>query len=521
MLKRILYWVLRLIEVLVDALQAFSMRNSSNKFLEGAYAPIEKELDAINLPVDGVIPPELHGEFVRNGPNPKYVPKGGYHWFDGDGMLHGVRMSRHGVNYVNRFVRTERFEVEAAAGRVVYPRLGQWRGVLGLFKVLLYRALQWCGAVRREHGDGTANTAVAFHDGRLLALVENDHPYALRILSDGAFETLGRYSYHGKLSHPFTAHPKVDGVTGELLFFGYQLDKKPYCQYTVVDAAGELQSTLDIGLTVPVMMHDFAITEHYSLFMNFPLEFRPQEMVRSGTVWHFNRQSTSQIGVVPRHAKDLSEMRWFEFKPCYGFHSINAWEEGDEIVLLFCRSDSIKLDHLGTEKDAVGLLEEERPYPHEFRMNLKTGECSESRLVDIAGEFPVVDWSLLGRRTEVCFMGTMACDSTSMPSFDGVVKLDISTRGTASVLGQIKYGEHKFGGECQFVGARGGAEGEGYLMTFVTDEQTLSSEFWVLDATTMDSNPIAVVKLPQRVPYGFHGIFVEEEKILNQREALE
>src|SRR5213596_370957 len=131
--------------------------------LEGNFAPVREEVTADNLKVIGKLPKELNGLFVRNGPNPQFEPKGAYHWFDGDGMLHGVRLKDGKASYRNRYIRTDGWTEENRAGKALYT------GMLGLpdFKKI---------AQTGEPGKNTANTALVWHNGKLLALWEGGAP---------------------------------------------------------------------------------------------------------------------------------------------------------------------------------------------------------------------------------------------------------------------------------------------------------------------------------------------------------
>lgn len=337
-----------------------------------------------------------------------------------------------------------------------------------------------------------------------MALVENDKPLAIRIFNDGRLEEIGKLDYDGKLKHPFTAHPKNDPITNEMMFFGYSLRKKPYVQYSVASAEGKLLRTTDIGVNRPTMMHDFAITENYSIFMDHPLEFDGKRIASGKFAFIFHEDAPSRIGVIPRHSNSKDDMKWFEFKTGYVFHTATAWEEGNEIVMICCRSEAIQLDDVVNTKF--------KPYLYEYRMNLETGVSSERNIHEtpIACEFPTINPSVLGRKTRYCY-----CAELEGTGFSKCAKTDLET---GNIVGQISFGEGRSGGECVFVPkVNNQEEDDGYLLTFVYDEATNGSTLWVMDAKTMAEEPIAIVELPQRVPYGFHGIYVSEEKIKNQK----
>eukprot|EP01095_Lingulamoeba_sp_RSL-Kostka_P016220 TRINITY_DN785_c0_g2_i1.p1 TRINITY_DN785_c0_g2~~TRINITY_DN785_c0_g2_i1.p1 ORF type:complete len:560 (+),score=206.38 TRINITY_DN785_c0_g2_i1:97-1776(+) len=541
---------------LLDKVQAIFYGNKGNVFLENNFAPVDKERFDKGLEVKGEIPESIRGEFVRNGPNPQNIPSGGYHWFDGAGMINGVMFNDDGtVNYVNRMVRNYRYELEKKRGNAEIPRLGEMKGILGLLKLIVYQAKLKLGIIEKVGGNGSANTSVVFNDGNLLCLVENDTPFGMKILMDGAFEEIGRklYECNGEVNDfPFSAHPKADLRTGELISFGYSLQEAPFLKYYLINNEGNMDICLDIPLDVPVVMHDMAITENYSIFLDFPVEFHPEQIVKSGYPIVFVERK-SRFGVTPRYSENSKALEWFEFEPGYAFHVLNSWEEGDEIVVVACRSRKLQFSHISNSLHD----ESSSPFLYEFRINLETKTTSERRLYPYSNnnefsncveeeennnnnnhkennykhalkcEFPVIHPYYLGRKNNYGYVATISHEREE-PLFDGVVKIDM-TDEEYKIIGQIKFGKNKFGGECQFIPRNINQlhnnqaqfdeleEDDGYLITFVYDEDTDSSSVWIMDAQSFDPEPLAVITLHQRVPYGFHGIFVSSHQILNQK----
>jgi carotenoid cleavage dioxygenase-like enzyme len=468
---------------------------------------------------------------VRNGPNPQFKEAvyETYHWFDGDGMLHGVRFEEDGsVSYVNRWVETERWKEEKAFGEPVHPRLGSIREPLGLLKMVVGGVLSAVGLRPKLRGRGTANTALVYHDGRLMALVESDAPEVIKL---PYLETLGRHDYEGKLNHPFTAHPKVDPVTGELMFFGYRFDKKPYVSYSLVDREGRLVSTLGLNsIEVPVMMHDFACSENFSVIMELPFTFRIERALQGEPPFQFEPQRNSRFALIPRHATRESQIVWFTAKPCFVFHTVNCWEEGDEVVLLACRSEATSSLGLspssedGEEEEEEGVVLKGQQQQdskratklYEWRFHLKSLAVKERVLDDLRVEFPVINESLLGRKTRYAYAAHFT--PSERPLMDAVVKYDLlnSSGGTSAKI--LRYGEHKFGGECVFVPRQptAGGEDDGYLLTFVFDESSNESELWVMDAREF-GKVLTKIHIPRRVPYGFHGKWISNPQILTQK----
>ncbi|MBD2343824.1 carotenoid oxygenase family protein [Anabaena subtropica] len=450
-----------------------------NPYLDGNFAPVHEEITTDTLKVIGELPPDLSGMFVRNGPNPQWTPIGQYHWFDGDGMLHGVRIRNGKATYCNRYIRTQGWQIEHEAGKAV------WSGLMEAPQPEL-------------PSKNTANTALIWHAGQLLALWEGGAPHAIQVPE---LATIGEHTYNHKLSSAFTAHPKVDPVTGEMMFFGYSF-APPYLQYSVVSAGGELVRTVPIDLQTGVMMHDFAITANYTIFMDLPLTFSVERMQRGESALMFESDRSSRFGIVPRHG-DNSHVRWFETPSCYIFHTLNAYEEQDELVLIACRMSSTTV--LGSNNSDSNA---DIPRLHRWRFNLNTGQVHEEMLDDVPAEFPRVNENLLGRPTQYGYAGKMS--KGLLPLFDGIIKYDLHNGKSQT----HEYGQGRYGGEAVFV-ARPGAKSEddGWLVTYVYDHAEESSELFVVNAQDVNSEPVARVLLPQRVPYGFHGAWVSEEQL--------
>jgi carotenoid cleavage dioxygenase len=480
----------------------------TSPFLEGNFAPVREEVTAEDLPVIGELPEGLEGMFVRNGPNPQFDVIKNYHWFGGDGMLHGVRIKDGRVSYRNRYVQTEAYKREKAAGRAL------WGSGLG--------EPEFDNPNGPSRGN-TGNTALVWHDGRLFALWEAGDPHHIKL---PGLETLGTYNYNGRLLHAFTAHPKVDERTGEMLFFGYNMmgfdlarqgAKVPYLQYSVVSPEGEIVLTTPIDLPRGVMMHDFAVTEHYSIFMDLPLVFDMQRAMRGESPLYFNKDLPARFGILPRHATG-DQVRWFEAPPCYVFHTLNAFEQGDEVVLDACRMKDVDLGALDssiapTPEDRRLVREDGNQTLYRWRFNLRTGALKEEALDDQTSDFPRVNDSLIAYPARYGYTARFEAGN-GMPESDAIIKYDLHT-GRHWVH---YHGKGRYGGEGVFVPRPGAtAEDDGFVVTYVYDHNTGGSEFVVINAQDMEAPPVARVPLPQRVPYGFHGAWISEQRIQAQK----
>ncbi len=458
-----------------------------NPFLNGNYRPVFEEVDATDLKILGSLPAELQGMFVRNGPNPQFPPKGNYHWFDGDGMLHGVLIRDGKASYRNRWVRTSGFEAEANAGKAIWGGLSEPPDM----KLVAQGLPPFKNA---------ANTSVVWHDGKLLALWEGGDPHVISVPELG---TIGPIDFDGKLKHAFTAHPKIDPVTGEMFCFGYQ-PVPPFVSYSVIDVDGTIRSTSGIDVPQPVMMHDFAITERYAIFMDLPATFNWVRMLAGGPFLSFQPERPSRFGVLPRDG-DTSQIRWFESPACYVFHTLNAFEEGDEVVLIGCRYERFPGSLGMGGPQAGGALESpnddaETPRLYEWRFNMVTGETTESTIDDIPAEFPRVNDEMMGRQSRFGYVvgGSM----------DRFVKFDFLKRRSVA----HHHGKGRLGGEGVFVPRPNAAkEDDGWLLTFVYDQSKDASELVIVDTQAFDDEPVARVLIPHRIPFGFHGTWLSSD----------
>ena len=463
---------------------------NGNPFLLGPFAPVGKEIIADDLPVIGEIPKDLAGIYLRNGPNPIFEPRGRYHWFDGDGMVHAIAFRDGKATYHNRWIRTGGFLEEQKAGHAIWPGLMERPDP----------------SIPKGNGsDGwlkdTANTDLVFHNGYALALwYQCGTPYKLDART---LETLGPESFGGKLRRTVSAHAKVDVHTGELLFFDYAT-KLPFMTYNVVSPTGELIHHTPIDLPGPRLPHDMAITAHYSILMDLPLFWDPKLLERNVHKVTYYPELPSRFAILPRYGNRES-VRWFEATPCFIYHVVNAWEEGDEIIMDACRvleaapKSAPEASELARMKAFLRL----EAQLYRWRFNLKSGETTEEQLDDAKTEWPTMNRQRLGRRSRYAY-------NAYVPNFDGLVKYDIE-KGTSE---QYRFGPGRIGSEAPFaprLNARD--EDDGYVVSFVIDANTNASEVVILDAKNFSAGPVARVQLPQRVPVGFHAMWVPGEQL--------
>ena len=440
------------------------IEGQGRRYLSGNYAPVAEEVTAFDLPVSGALPDELHGCYLRIGPNPWPVPEGPYHWFTGDGMVHGVALEGGRARwYRNRWVRTPS----------VAERLGEAPPT---------------GPAPPMYD--AANTNVLGHAGRTLCLTETAMPYELT----AELDTVGRTDFGGPLPSGFTAHPKVDPATGELLGFAYWFDH-PYVRYHVIGPDGRLARSVELDTAGPTMMHDFAVTEHHAVFLDLPVLFRWELATDPSVPFPFTWDDDygARVGLLPR---DGDAVEWFDVEPCYVFHPLNAYEDGDRVVLDVVRYQSMfRPTPEARVSEPVTTLDR-------WVIDRTSGKVHEDRLDDHHQEFPQVDPRRTGRRHRYGYAAS-AASSGRESSF--LLKHDLQTGAVET----HRFGAGRVPGEASFVPAGEGAgEDEGWLLSFVYDGGRDGSDLVVLDATDVAGAPVATVTLPQRVPFGFHGNWV-------------
>ncbi len=454
---------------------------SPNLYLLSEHEPVSQELDVTDLKVEGAIPPELRGMFVRNSPNPQFAPEGRYHWFDGDGMVHGVRFGDGKAGYVNKWIRTDGFKKEREAGKPL------WTGIME--------------PVKKNGLKDTANTDLVVHNGRLFALwwlSGTPHELSVKDLS-----TIGTENFGGKLTGGFAAHPKVDPRSGELVFFDYSIIRPPFLRYGVVSKSGELVKYEPIEVPIPHIQHDIALSENYTILLDLPLGWDPVALKNGKRKIGFDRETPSRFGIIPRHGGN-ADIKWFTASSCYIYHTINAYERGDEVVLEGCRvADPIPKQQETSGR--VARLDFIELVPHLFRwtFNMKTGAVKEEQLDDATAEFPRVNESRRGRQLQYSYNVRVAPRPDLM--FDGFIKYDLKNGLSESV----DFEKGWFGNEVTFAEKPNAkAEDDGWLVTVLSHAKEKRSKALVYEAAAPGEGPIATVELPQRVPIGFHTCWV-------------
>ncbi len=421
---------------------------SKNPYLAGNYAPVEDLIVEDQLTVIGEIPKELSGIYLRNGPNPMHVVNDKkHHWFSGEGMLHGLRLDEgNALWYRNQSV---------------------------------------------DH----ANTHVISHGDKIYATVEAGGT-PVEVSKD--LTPTGDAAFEGTLNSAFSAHAKLDSDSGELHAMCYEFPSGNYqVNHVVVGQDGRVRKTQAIDLPSQTMLHECAITDNYILVFDLSVTFSLYKLTRGYFPFSWNDAHQARIGLLPRKG-EVASVQWFNIDPCYLFHTFNAYEDDNGNVVV----DAMRYQRLFDE-DWNGPFTESPPMLARWNLNVVSGRSTESMIDELPGEFPRVHPALDGKAYR--FGYCLGIGEMRDPDFGRIIKYDFVDDSREI----YEFPDPEAGAEPVFIPSLNAqSEDEGYLMSLVYDRSDNKSNLQIFNAQSLMDGPIAKVMLPQRVPYGFHGNWI-------------
>jgi carotenoid cleavage dioxygenase len=479
-----------------------TLRPSNHPYLTGPWTPLHEEVNATGLEAyEGTIPDDIDGIYLRNTENPVHEPLGRPHPFDGDGMIHQISFRGGKASYRNRFIRTRCFQEEQLAGGAL------WGGLMdppGTSKRPGFGA----------HGDlkDTASTDVIVHAGKAVAtFYQCGEAY---VLDPETLENEGTASWVPL--DGISAHPKVDETTGELLFFNYS-KHAPYMHYGVVDRTGRLAHYTPIPLPGPRLPHDMTFSQNWSILNDLPVFWDQELLKRNIHAVRMHREIPSRFALIPRYGK-AEDIRWFEAEPTYVLHWLNAYEEGDEVIVdgYFQEDPTPKpLPDAGEHGHLMSYLDEHsfKSRLHRWRFNLATGKTVEERLDDRIVEFGMINQRYNGRKYRYAY------STTSKPGwflFNGFVKHDLETGESQ----ELTLPDGQYASEAPFVPRINAVdEDDGYLVSFIIDENRGRSECILIDCKKFEEGPVCRIALPHKLSSGTHSHWVDRAVLERGRAA--
>jgi carotenoid cleavage dioxygenase len=440
------------------------------------------------------------GSYYRAAADPQYPPRSGHDIFiNGDGIVHKVRFENGHADLSTRYVRTAKLMAERHSRRALF------------------------GAYRNPYTDdpsvagvdnGTANTAMLWHGGRLFALKESSLPVQL---DPETLATLGPCDFAGALpGKTFTAHPKRDPETGELLAFAYNSSGLPDRDIRVlwISPTGQLTRSEVFQAPYSSMVHDFMVSRNYIAFALSPMLTDVERLKRHESYWYWDSHETAHVAIIPR-AAGVKGIRWYRAPTTMETHTFNAWEEGP----------TLHLEHFVNQSGWLSLFPDirkpdakETP-PHAERWSFDLASSSSgfriARIFEQFGEMPQVDPRYLMRRARNYFFGTFNPQLGPMlewgpkgPPFTCIGRFDERTGKTSYFYA----GPHSAPEEPVFVPkSPGSPEGDGWLLTMVGRRAENRTDMVILDALNLEAGPVALIKFPCRLHEGFHGTFVRAD----------
>ena len=488
--------------------------NRNSPYNAPGFKPVHTLCSNAVLQVSGKIPDDLEGVYLRNGTNLQFEQTNGrYHMFNGAGMLHQVQIAAGKASYSNTYIKTPRYEIEDAMGQDQYLHFGDLAGggKAGLVRMAVAALRQRLGVLPALEAleSGSSTTAVQYHHGKLYCLQETGYPFALNTrVEDGhlILDGEGRWdTFDGKLDSPYTAHPKIDPATGDWYTFSTQFSSGRLYHSVLRQGKLEQHSVIDQQKPALAFLHDYYLTDHYLVFPDLSLRFNPKDMFgpeKSPMV--FDADYKMRWGVIKRDHQPGDPVRWFTTdQPGHLWHVVNGWEEtrddgGTDIVLfapVFRSYPSNLPIHNPQEPHAKF---------NKWRLNLDSGQVTEDRvLLDHFYERPSFNTAYIGRQNRYAYLldeekeGMMA---------RGVLKYDMVDERE---IAYFDYGEF-YGGEALFVPrTNASSEDDGYLLELLMMADR--AELLIIDAATMQE--MARLHLPQRVPFGVHSCWLNQEKV--------
>lgn len=456
-------------------------------YLQGNYAPVSEELDFDHsqLRIEGSIPVDLRGAFMRNGPNPAFQPNHYVYPLDGDGMIHAVYFENGKAHYRNRWVQTSHLMTERRFGRTLY-------GSVGKLMAVPQEVITAGGEPNPLRN--TANTNVLKHGGKLFAMWEGGFPH---LMSDG-LDTVGIYDYEGGLlpGDAFSAHPKICPDSGEMVTCTQRWDD-PLYTLRFIDKDGRLQRSLRVDIPEKAIIHDLQITQNYVVIFYPPAFHSMEKAMRGEDPFVWRPEDGARVLVVPR---DGSAVRQFETGPFFSWHFCNAFESGDSIHIDYVWIRSMPFGFAqgsGVEKQMRNL--------HRMTIDLGSGRVTDEKLSATHCEFSRVDDRVCGKRYRLGFATASNQEWPEAHGYNCTLSYDME-RGTQQLW---EYGDQANAGEPVHVADPGSPrEEDGYLMCFVNNPGE-GAFLSILSAGNVADGPVAKIHIPSRVPNGFHANWIQ------------
>ncbi len=480
--------------------------NGATKKRDGANAPASpdgwklgfeslehEQIGALDLEVTGDLPRDLEGTLYRIGPSRHDVYGERFqHWFDGDGMIHGLSIADGKVRYQNRFVATAGKKEEDHVRRRVFAGFGT-RAPGGFFA-------RWSSRNRIKN---PANTNIVAHAGKLLALCEAGRPHRI---DPATLATIGEDDMGGALAEGamYSAHPKLDRATGEMWNVGSEYGRTVTVHVYKTTKAGVTTRVASVALPMMAMLHDFALTATKAVLVLAPIVLPtiPIGLLSGQRSYGESLRYRPELGVrVAVIDRATGETTWHEGDPFMMFHTVNAFDDGNDVVVDVCAYPDGRVMTTFADVMTGSTPTIARAFVERLKIRAN-GRVERVRRSETSMEFPRVAGKVLGNEHTRVY-GVSWPDG--MDFIGEPVCVDLASGKTE----RAKMAPGELAGECVPVTKRGAtSEKDVWIVTLVLDTVARRTELRVLDGGDLAAPPVARVALPYVVPFGFHGNWV-------------
>lgn len=449
------------------------------------------EFPLTSLPViSGAIPESLHGTLYRNGP--ARLERGGIHmghWFDGDGAILAIHFTPSGASAVYRYVQTDGYKEETAAGKLLYGNYGMtapgpfWN--------------RWLKPIKNA-----ANTSVLALPDKLLALWEGGKPYALDLQT---LATQGEDDLAG-LSNglSYSAHYKHEPLTGEIFNFGISPGRNAHLNLYKSDRTGKILQKGSVTLDGVPIVHDFVLAGQYLVFFIPPVRLNllpALSMLSSfGDALEWQPSKGTQFIVVDRET--LSVVSRGETEPWYQWHFANGYvDKSGSIIVEMVRYEDFSTNQRLKEVATGQTHTAARGILWQVQLNPQSGITSIQEVLDRDCEFPIVPQHQVGQPWRYTYLALQRAGiDTGQDLYGAIARFDSQT----DTLTTFDFGDNRYPMEPIYA-PKPEDPNLGWVITVVYDGNTDTSEVWIFDSDRIDESPVCRLGLPSVIPLGFHG----------------
>lgn len=469
--------------------QAATTSRSGLNAMQQALQSVEESPQRVALPVRGSLPVWLTGMLLRNGPARWDFEKSEVnHWFDGLAMLHSFDFEDGGVNYCNRFVRSNAYRAADENGEIGFsefatdPCRTRFQRIQSLFSPNL-----------------TDNTNVSVQRFGDQFITMSELPMALEF-DPATLETLGVAFKNPDMFA--TAHPHHDVDHGAMINLSCKLGARSSQSFFRMAPHGKPERITRFNRRMPTYQHSFGMSERWLIFTEFPFVVDPIDLLRSGRPFienfQFRPARDTKITIVDRETGEVGGV--WEAEPGFCFHHVNAFEQDGELFVDLCRFDDAQIVedlYLGSVRGGNNVS---AGYLHRYRLTPGRKRADERRIGDVPIELPRINYGANNGKPYRFAYGVSTSDQASL---DRIVKIDLTT-GESAIWGD---GDLSVGEPVFVPSPERRAEDDGVLLSVVLDGTAGRSFLLVLDAE--DLTEVARAEVSHRIPAGFHGSYTK------------